>query len=116
MIKINEHSLCIDIDELLNSITSVQNTHVVQSLACRNDVIKHVMDQVFDTYTVDGYRGSTSSTTYEPWCPLDIFRRNIAKCASDIAKEEIEKLEAALKNKDEEVRRALSHYSLRAMF
>jgi len=62
------------------------------------------MDQVFAHYTIDGYRGSTSgSTVYAPWCPLDQFRRNIAKCSSEIAKEEITKLEQALQQKEEEI-------------
>ena len=99
-VEINDAcELVIDTDYLLRYVTSTQHDLAVQSLSCRDDVIRNVMTQVFEGYTEDGYAGARSANAeYEPYTPLDIFRRKIAKCAGDIAKHQIERLEIALKD------------------
>lgn len=111
-VKINDAGeLVINVDDLLQHVTDTQRTLAVQSLSCRDDIIRHVMDQVFTGYTEDHYWGGHSSTRYDPYTPLDVFRRNISKCAGNIAKEEIERLELALKEKCDELSECKSKLS-----
>lgn len=103
-VKINSGgNIEIDTDDLLRYITETQCAAAAQSLSTRDDVIRYVMEQVFEGYTTDGYRGSESSYSEIPYTPLGIFRRRIAEDSSNIAADEIDGLKSKIKQLEMEL-------------
>ena len=103
-IKVNDAgNLEIDTDSLLQHLSSTQRDLAVQSLSCRDDIIRNVMEQVFSGYTDDGYCGSHSTITEKPWTPLDIFRRRIAHEAGVVHSTELAGMEKTLARRQEEL-------------
>lgn len=49
-------------DVLHEAITSEQRQELIESLTCHNEVINHVVEQLVDGYTYNGYAGSWSSS------------------------------------------------------
>lgn len=91
--------LKVDIYDICRGLPKEDKLKIVECLACDDDLIKHVTDQIVDGMTENGYYGSSYCTVSpEPYLPLDAARRKIAKGSSEVAKNEIERLEKELKN------------------
>lgn len=64
---------------------------VLESVACNDDVIRHVADQILAGWTENGSCGATYVEA-EPRCALSIARRRVALGAGDVAALEIREL------------------------
>lgn len=98
-ITYNDGKLSIELTRLLEHIPTEDKLELIEELACEDDIIKHVADQIVEGFTENDNRGSRSYPPYpytQHSCPLDVAIRRIAKAANDIAKQEIEQLENAL--------------------
>ena len=80
----------------LGSMSLEQKLELIESLSCDEHIIKHVADQITGRCTENGYYGASGATSAEPYTALDAAARQIAKASCDIAKEQIERLEAKL--------------------
>lgn len=99
---VNFHNSMMDIEinvsELFNDLPIETKRQIVEILSCDEEVIDFVMDQVFNGCTETGYSGwETCGANAEPAHGLDAARRRIALNSSDLAKEEIERLQKELK-------------------
>lgn len=74
---------------------------LVEHLSCEAEVIEFVVDQIVDTYTVNGYHGMKFHTAQHTVSGLDDAIRKVAKASSIVAKKEIERLEDALKKSEQ---------------
>lgn len=94
--------LSINIFDLLHELPENRHVELAESISCTNTIITHVMDQVLEGCTENGFSGSWSTTYNEP---LQKYRMQIAKQATDVAKSQIEELERRLvameKSRDE---------------
>ena len=94
--------LKVDIYDLCTGLPKEDKLKLVESLACDDDLIRHVSDQIVEGMTENGYYGSSYCTpSPEPYLALDAARRKVAKGSSEVAKKEIEKLEKELKRVNE---------------
>ena len=78
-----------------------------QCLACQDEIIKHVADQIVDGWTENGSCGSkVCGVNATPSTSLDEQVRRISKQSSEVAKDEISKLERELIKTKEDLRKA----------
>lgn len=92
-----------DFEDLLRSLDEKSKLQAAEHLACHDEIIKHVVDQILDGFTEDGSRGYRCFLSEEePETALDWACREIAKRSSEVAKKEIEILERSIKKYNEE--------------
>lgn len=108
-ITIKDGSLLIGISDLLDHLDPEDKDELLKRFACEDQVIRDVAAQLLDGCTEDGWHGRVSTTaiadTTKTWTPaIDACRRDIAKRSSEVAKDEIEALEKALKAAEGRVR------------
>ncbi len=100
-VKYKDGKLELNLHELLGSVSAEDKLDMVESLACDDEIIKHVADQIIKKWTENCYHGSTHITaTVEPALGLDWAWREVAKRSGEVAKREIERLESAIRYKD----------------
>ena len=107
-IKIEQGHLKLHVYDLLGLLDADQKKELVEVLAVQDDVIKHVVEQVLTGWTENGMRAARQVTagSGEHYLPaLDEAIREVSKRSGDVARKEIERLEAALKYKDELLQR-----------
>jgi hypothetical protein len=92
--------LQVDIWELLGSATGEERTALVCALACHDGLFDEVANQLIDGWTSDGSHGSVGAARHTAYGGIDRAVRRIAKASSEIARKEIERLEAALKHEE----------------
>ena len=95
----DDGKLSINIFHLIHELPESRHIELAESISCSNAVITHVMDQVLDGSTENGFSGSWSTSYTEP---LQEYRMRIAKQSNDIAKKQIEELEKRLRSMKEE--------------
>jgi hypothetical protein len=79
-------------DEILTPLLrGPHRAAVLESVACHDDVIRHVADQILEGWTENGNCGATYVEA-EPQCALSIARRRVALGADDVAAREIREL------------------------
>jgi hypothetical protein len=89
-------TISIEVSEILSSMPKEQLVSIIQSLSCMGEVINHVMDQVLDGYTIDGYCGSAGLLTSKYLTPLEEARVRVAMQADSTAAKTIEELREAV--------------------
>lgn len=83
-----------------NSFTDEQRKDFIERIACEDDLIKHIADQIFLGCTENGsYAGTACTASSNPSWGLDYAKRLFAK---HIAAEEIKRLEDALAYREKE--------------
>ena len=111
-IKFKDGNLQIDLHSLLDNIREEDLSEFFESISCNDKVIKHVTDQILDRWTENGYSGSSNITaSAEVYLGLDKVWREVAKRSGEVAKREIERLEEALKRRNEEYFNLVNEYS-----
>jgi hypothetical protein len=89
---------------VLNSISTETKAELIDALSCERDVIRNVTDQILDGWTQNDSHGAKSVVAQaEPSDGLDWACREVAKRSGEVAKREIERLEEAVKVKDEHI-------------
>ncbi len=102
-IKYESGNLIIDLDWLLSRIKPEDMRGFLESASTSEAIIKYVTDQILDGWTENGYFGRQACrASDDPYTQLDKARREIAKRSGEVAKNEIEKLEKALKEQKDE--------------
>jgi hypothetical protein len=89
-------TLKIDIFDLIHeNLDPDQHVEFVESLSCSDKVIDHVMEQIFDGYTYNGFRGNLSSNPTSTYTALDRARNRIIQLADKEAQDKIKELSDA---------------------
>ncbi len=103
MLKYKEGNLVIDLHGLLDSVPKTDLEEFFESVSCNYRVIEHVTSQILDKWTSSGYyAGVCVTATDETHNALDKAWREVAKRSGEVAKREIERLETALKRRNEQ--------------
>lgn len=102
-IEVKDGYLKIKLFDLFESLDKKTKTQAMEEIACDSDIIKFVTQQILDKWTDNGNCGEHSCPASElPLFGLDWAWREVAKGSSEAAREEIERLEKALKKAKEE--------------
>lgn len=96
-LEIKDSKVQIDILDILDSLDANAKDELIQHLACENDVIKQVSEQLIYGYTEGGWHGVSGCDAADLSEPYDKYRREVAKMAGETAKSEIESLERDIK-------------------
>jgi len=107
---IENGKVVLDYCELLGEAEGRELELLVQSLACQDDLVRHVADQLLEGWTEDGYHGGKVGDASGSGTPIDKARRRIALGADKVAKETIEALQRALKQAEERSAEGWSKY------
>lgn len=99
-IEIKEGKVTIDAYELIDNFSGEEKLKLIECLACQNEIIKHVADQIISGWTENGWHGSKGYSE-TPFTELDKARRFVAENSGELAKKEIQKLENLVKVKEE---------------
>ena len=111
-IKFKDGNLQIDLHDLLDSVKEEDLNEFLETVSCNDKVIKHVTEQILEQWTENGYSGaSVGSISDEGYYGLDKAWREVAKRSGEVAKREIERLEEALKRRNEEYFNLVNEYS-----
>ena len=79
-------------DEILTPILRGHSRDkALESISCHDDVIQHVMDQVFDGMTANGC-GEWADVKEEPQTAISKARRRIVQGAGKVARDEVARL------------------------
>jgi hypothetical protein len=101
-IKIDQGNLVVDIFSLLEGLSAEDRLKLADTLACTNEVITYVAQQILDGWTEHGSHGSIGSVQAEPHPGgLDWAVREISMRSGFIAAKEILRLQAELKREQE---------------
>ena len=111
-IKYKDGNLQLDLHDLLDNVREEDLSEFLESVSCNDKVIKHVTDQILGKWTENGYSGGAACTAdAAPVWGLDKAWREVAKRSGEVAKREIERLEEALKRRNEEYFNLVNEYS-----
>lgn len=94
-ISLEGDSLTINVLDVLDGLSIEQKNQLIEQLSCREDVIKHVSDQLVHGCTEDGYSGFTGSAA-SCSTAMDKAVRDIAMFSGEIAAKQIAQLEREL--------------------
>lgn len=105
------HKFQFAFQEMIEKLPDEEKVELIEALSCEDAIIKHVMDQVLDTCTENGWHGAKSGGgSVEVYSPLDVARRRIAEGASKVSEEQIAALKRALKAAEERAAEGWSKY------
>jgi hypothetical protein len=106
--RYKEGKIEFDLHDLLQDVSIETKLEMLESLACDDQIIKHVADQIITKWTENCYSGGAACVAgAEPRFGLDWAWREVAKRSGEVAEREIERLEDAIKYKDERYTEAL---------
>jgi len=109
-VEINGTDLVIDLWGALHYFTPEDKRKAADILSTDNEVIRFVTQQILDGWTeLDSSSGRlvTALSGVESNRGLDWAIREVAKRAGEVAKKEIERLESALKRREEQIQELL---------
>jgi len=89
---IKKGEICVDASDLIDSLDDDGRIDIISILACHDQIIESVAQQIVEGWDECGNHGYT---TYSPTpsIALDKAKRYLAESASEVAKEEIARLE-----------------------
>ena len=91
--RLESGHLMLDLYELLTALPTGDRVRIVDALACQDEVINEVMNQVIDGWTTEGSHAGTSfGGNPDAVYGIDGARMRIAKASSEIAATEIRRL------------------------
>lgn len=93
-IKLEEGRLSFDIVELFERLTLEEKKVVAQTLACQDDIVEYVAQQLIQGCTDDGWHASTGPA-HNPFTALDNARLRVAAAAPAVAAQELAGLQRA---------------------
>ena len=86
--------ICVDIGAILDALTLEEKQEIIEALACQDDIIKHVADQIIEGYTERSFHGCTGGGE-DFSTPLDNARYQVAMRSGESARYVIERLRSA---------------------
>ena len=83
--KLEKGQLVVDLHEYFDGLLAgPHREEVLESLACHDEVLKYVTDQLLNRWTENGWHGATTGAApAECFTPLDKARRRLAEGADD---------------------------------
>lgn len=106
--RYKEGKIEFDLHDLLQDVSIETKLEMLESLACDDQIIKHVADQIITKWTENCCSGGAACIAgAEPRFGLDWAWREVAKRSDEVAEREIKRLEDAIKYKDERYEEAL---------
>lgn len=98
-IKTDENgNIVIDAFDLIESIPGELKVELIERLACEDEVIKHVMDQVMIGMTENGYSGTESMDELRVSSQLQQARESVRSNGNRLLMKEINRLREKVKN------------------
>jgi hypothetical protein len=89
----------LDVVAMIAALGQKHRAYIIQALACQQEVMDEVMNQVLDGYTTDGWYGPKGyGGNPDATHGIDGARMRIAKGASKLAAEEIDSLKRAIES------------------
>jgi hypothetical protein len=86
-----------DLHDVLSRVSLEQKLELIESLACDDQIITHVAQQIISEWTESGYKGASSiDPPPNPFYGLDWAWREVAKRSGEVAEREIERLEECI--------------------
>jgi len=86
-----------DFEEVVSSMRLEEKQSLIESLACDGELIKHIVAQVVDGCTENGfYSGTACVASEDPYLGLDWAKREVARRSNNVAANEIKRLEDAI--------------------
>jgi hypothetical protein len=79
--------------DLVEALNDDDKRQVIETLSCDDAIIAAVASQIVDGWTEAGYHGYTSYSP-KPSTALDLAKRYCAEGSSEVAKEQIRRLES----------------------
>lgn len=95
--KIQNNKLQVSLFEIFDQLSGDNCLELIDFLSCQDAVIINVVDQIVRGSTGLGSSGAEGFRGVDDLTPLEAARRCIAKSASEVARQEIERLERALR-------------------
>ena len=93
-----------DLDELIYALEPEERLYFLESLSCQDEIIEHVMEQVFEGYTSNEYTHGCESCSWNGSTPLQVFRKKMFEIGSDPEmKKHVERLEREIKRNEETI-------------
>lgn len=66
-----------DLDELIYALEPEERLYFLESLSCQDEIIEHVMEQVFEGYTSNEYMHGWESCSWNGSTPLQVFKKKM---------------------------------------
>ena len=101
-IEIKEGKISIDAYEFIDTFTSEEKLKLVECLACQDEIVKHVADQIIYGWTGNSWHASRGFSG-TPFTELDKAIRFVAEHSGELASREIKRLESLVKLKDKTI-------------
>jgi len=97
ILKVNKGIISLDIASMLELFPAAEKRALAESLSCDSDIFDHVAAQIISGWTENDHRGGVGCEAESSPCyGIDKAWRDVAKASSEVARREIERLEAAL--------------------
>lgn len=110
-VTISRGCLSVDLYDLMGELDTEQRAKVIDALACREEVITEVANQIIDGFTSEGSHapmgwGGNAEATYG----IDGARMRIAKASSEISAREIEQMADKLRRTEARINEGWKAY------
>lgn len=94
---IDGDSFSFNVMDLIESLDLEGKRKLADSIACSDDVIEFVTQQILDGWTEFDSHGGISAATVEPYHGLDKAIREVSRRAPEVAAKEVKRLEDSLR-------------------
>ncbi len=88
--------ITINFEDLVENMDLEAKQRLAERLACTEEIIEHVAEQITTGWTKNMSSGSTAMACEKPWTAIDTARRLIAERSGEVAAAEIDRLCNAL--------------------
>lgn len=93
-----------DLDELIYALEPAERLYFLESLACQDEILEHVMEQVFEGYTSNEYMHGWDSYSWNGSTPLQVFKKKMFEVgAIPEMNKYVELLEREIKRNEETI-------------
>lgn len=91
--------ICINFLDVMYETSDQFKLELMERLSCEDVIIKHVMDQVFNGLTENGYSGSEGIDLHQISSELQQARERIRNCGNQLLVKEVKRLRERLDNR-----------------
>lgn len=95
--KYDAGKVTFDFLDLIEYVSDEEKAELIEALSCQESIIAHVVSQLVDGWTENGFHGYRSLADVEPHTAIEKAQRRIALAANDVARKQIEDLTRHLK-------------------
>lgn len=92
--------IILDVLDIFDNTSDDFKLELAERLSCEDAIIKHVMDQVFDGYTENGYSGSEVIDNLRLKSALQQARERVRQQGNQLMLKELKRLREVLENRN----------------